>query len=854
MILVRSLLALAAWTPALPAAPQAGPTSSSLPTVTRQDQVQLVSLPSGELVRRTRSEVTGLRALRLPGSEGLALVWEEVDPSGRTTSWYALSLDGQRVSAVRETSYAIAMELVAFDPLDQEPDLEGSPLTWDGEVHLVQFHTQVLAAYRTTLEQMGARVHDHLANHALIVRMTPSVRAAVEALEVVRWVGPFRPELRLEPELLAALRDGELAPRQWYNVAVYERGLEPKRRVAAAVAALGGAARAIFPEGFRFEVELTPEQLVAVMALPDVAGLDRWGPAEIDLDVVRQFSGADALEVATGFSGQGVRGECCDTGIQETHAEFQHDGGVLLHGPNGSYLYHGTQVAGVVFGGGVVPKARGILPQGKIVFARYDDLYNGTKSRYTHTAELLDPAGPYRCVFQTNSWGSPQTSSYTTVSQEMDDILFLHDIVITQSQSNTGSTLSRPQAWAKNIVAVGGVVHNNTVTRNDDSWGGASIGPATDGRIKPDLAHFYDGVYAASDGNTYSEFGGTSNATPCTVGHFGLFFQMWHNNVWNNNATGATVFDSRPSARLARAALINTAGQWAFSGAAHNLTRTHQGWGAADVEKLYETRNTTFWVDETDPVDNLGSRSYQVDVAASAPELKVTLVYRDPKAVSFAGVHRINDLSLRVTSPGGTVYWGNYGLKASMWSVAGGSENHLDVVENVFVQDPEPGAWTLEVLGTDVNTDVVPGVPGNNADFALWATGVEDPCPGPGTYCTAKITSQLTLPAIGWTGTTSQAANDLVVTLDQAVPNKNGIPFWGVQPAAIPFQGGTLCAGGNVTRGPLTPTDGQGAAAYSVPISPAMIGTTRYYQWWFRDPQAAFGSGLSDGLAVTFCP
>ena len=31
---------------------------------------------------------------------------------------------------------------------------------------------------------------------------------------------------------------------------------------------------------------------------------------------------------------------------------------------------------------------------------------------------------------------------------EMDDILFDNDILITQSQSNTGSKYSRPQAWA----------------------------------------------------------------------------------------------------------------------------------------------------------------------------------------------------------------------------------------------------------------------------------------------------------------------------------------------------------------------------------------------------------------------
>jgi hypothetical protein len=35
-----------------------------------------------------------------------------------------------------------------------------------------------------------------------------------------------------------------------------------------------------------------------------------------------------------------------------------------------------------------------------------------------------------------------------------------------------------------------------------------------------------------------------------------------------------------------------------------------------------------------------------------------------------------------------------------------------------------------------------------------------------------------------------------------------------------------------------------------------MIGTSRYYQVWFRDPAHPDGTGvcLSDALAVVFCP
>jgi hypothetical protein len=44
----------------------------------------------------------------------------------------------------------------------------------------------------------------------------------------------------------------------------------------------------------------------------------------------------------------------------------------------------------------------------------------------------------------------------------------------------------------------------------------------------------------------------------------------------------------------------------------------------------------------------------------------------------------------------------------------------------------------------------------------------------------------------------------------------------------------------------------------SVPFSvpPGLVGSTRYFQYWFRDPQdpAGYGYGLSGGLQVEFYP
>jgi hypothetical protein len=130
---------------------------------------------------------------------------------------------------------------------------------------------------------------------------------------------------------------------------------------------------------------------------------------------------------------------------------------------------------------------------------------------------------------------------------------------------------------------------------------------------------------------------------------------------------------------------------------------------------------------------------------------------------------------------------------------------------------------------------------------------LEPVCPGPSTYCTSKITSTFSVPSVGSVGSPSQAAGGFSVTLDGAVANKNAVPFWSPNQNSMPFNGGFLCVGAPLTRGPLMVTSPSGTGSLPVTITPAMVGTTLNYQWWFRDPGDATGVGLSNGLSVTFC-
>jgi serine protease AprX len=670
--------------------------------------------------------------LTIPGGAARVAIWSETSAGGRVER-YAIAPDGGDFLPARDARTELMLRHGVFDPLRDGAPRPLSALAAPAAARLfvVQFRTQTLEDYRALLRGAGAEPRLFLPWQAEVYEMDPVVAAAVATLPFVRWVGPFLPEYKLDETLLEAFRRG--APptdaRLRLNVLSTVRGPAGQQPVLRLAAALGAEVFEFSPETHLLAMEIDFYALPRLVASDAVQWVDFWSAPEQDMDLARQFHGATFLESVAGYTGAGVRVEVMDGGCDVGHPDLVNH---LLHGTNTPDA-HGTCTSGIVAGSGAGnAAARGVMPDALLIVADYS--YYSGGSRYAHSAELQNPALPYRAVLQSNSWGGARTRSYTSVSQNMDLILFDQQrLSILQSQSNAGNQDSRPEAWAKNVISVGGVYHYNTLSKTDDRWNsGGSIGPAADGRIKPDVASFYDatlctdmvGTAGYASGNYYSSFGGTSGATPITAGHLGLIYELWADAAFGNAAPGATVFDDRPHNTTAKALLINTASQWTFSGSSHDLTRTHQGWGHADLANAWDLRNAMLIVDESDVLANLQSKSYSVSVAAGTPALKATMVFRDPPGTTSSVLHRINDLDLKVTAPGGTVYWGNQGLLAAMWSAPGGAPNTVDTVENVFVQNPTAGDWTIEVIAAELNQDAHVETGALDADYALVVSGV----------------------------------------------------------------------------------------------------------------------------------
>ncbi len=688
-----------------------------------------LSLGKGAAFHTADGTVSNTRVFGVPGTPTVLATWDQRSGAG-VTHWYAISLTGNGFDAVRQTDYTIRLRYASFDPLTQgEPAMPEALQSPQTNVYIVQFWTMPLESMREAIAALGGSVVQYMPEQSHIVRMSPEAAAQVAALPYVRWVGKNHAAYKLEEPVLAMLNaDGPANAGSVYTIMALDRGPADQNALGAFIQQLGGQVRGTNPYAYNMQVVLSPEQLRQVMQRDEAYFIETWGPGGTDMDIARQIGGAHNYLSGLGFKGQGVRGEVFDTEVSAAHPQWNGQA-PLYHGANGNAGTHGSSCYGINFAtGNGNAQATGMCPEREQgIFAFYANWSPfGGQPRHLLTQQSVDPAQPYKSSYQTSSVGSPQITTYSAVSAETDDYLFLYDYLSCQSQSNTGNQTSRPQAWAKNIVSVGALDHMDTLSRADDNQSGASFGPASDGRIKPDLLHFYDSIFTTTAGSGYTQFGGTSGATPITAGHFGLLFQMVHQGVIPGLDPGSTVFASRPKMVTAKALMMNNAYQynWLAGGAGAGLTRARQGWGMADVRRIYDMRNKTVVHNEDYALAPLETKTYNIVVSAGEPELRITMAYVDPQGnPANQSQHRVNDLTLRVVSPADAVYYGNSGATAGLYTTAGGVANVKDTVEMVYVQNPTPGTWTVEVRGDAIIQDSRPETPGLNADYALVVTG-----------------------------------------------------------------------------------------------------------------------------------
>ncbi len=488
-------------------------------------------------------------------------------------------------------------------------------------------------------------------------------------------------------------------------------------------------------------VWLPKEQISALAAEEAVLWIEP-GPEPLtqNNDGVREAMQVDALyDAPYNLSGAGVRVFVFDAGtVRATHSTFNDgsDSRVTLIDSTIQH-YHATHVAGIVAGDGNGGRAQGVAPAATILSAGYEQI-TGTMFFWDNAgdieADYARARNQYAADFATNSLGSNTAANGYPCSREGDygvtsslldgivrgDNAAVGDAVLmswangneriggtfTPGRCGQNYATTAPPACAKNPIHVGAINSDHETMTSFSSWG-----PCDDGRLKPivsapgcQLGREYDdtetGVYSSMSTNddAFEAHCGTSMAAPAAAGVLALMMEDWR-------AQGYGGTYDRPLPALFKAMLIHTAQDLGPDGPDYSY-----GYGKINAKAAVDLIRAGNALGAAGPV-NWGTESiaqgetdgFTVDVPVGAPAFKVSLAWDDYAAAAYTTNALVNDLNLEVVAPDGVVHYYPFVLNpAAPYAAATTGVNTVDNQEQVIVENPVAGVWTVRVVGAAV--------------------------------------------------------------------------------------------------------------------------------------------------------
>jgi len=407
---------------------------------------------------------------------------------------------------------------------------------------------------------------------------------------------------------------------------------------------------------------------------------------------------------------------------------------------------HGTHVAGTIAGNSQTALTSntgrycGVAPGAQLAVV---DLAVGEDESLAipTSADLLFGPGYYAGArISSNSWGSFFTpgdqGSYS--SSDIDGYLYSHmDSTVFFAAGNGGDTpyAVSMEAQGKNTVAVGSSETTLDSSSIDNLAWYSSFGPAYDGRTKPDIVCPGDSVNsanAAGDGSQSCSTTiktGTSQATPACSGAAALVRQYFSDSTFfanycsqgsaSSSSTGCSGFS--PSGVLVKAVMVHAGTQLVLyentqSGSSQGLGAPPdymQGFGRVSLSNVLPLPQLSqapysffLFVDDQTSLSSYSQASYTLTVTDASLPVKATLVWYDPpNQDGITTPALLHDLDLVLVSPSGAQFLGNGGSTADT----------LNTVEQVLVDGPELGAWTVIVSSQALVT-------ANSQTFSLVAT------------------------------------------------------------------------------------------------------------------------------------
>jgi len=366
------------------------------------------------------------------------------------------------------------------------------------------------------------------------------------------------------------------------------------------------------------------------------------------------------------YTGEGIGVLVRDDGIVGPHIDFE--GRIDNSQASGTGQTHGDGVAGILAGSGNLnPENRGMAAGSTVFVSNY-----GSSFLDATTTSLIANGS---VQITNSSYGNGCNDGYTTTANTVDtQINNTPTLLHVFSAGNSGTSncgygagnqwgnITGGHKQGKNVIATANVNEDGSVVTS------SSKGPATDGRIKPDITAHGAGQISTNENNAYLSFG--------------------------DNFSGRL-----PESALIKAIMLNTANDIGNVGPDFQF-----GWGIVNGLRAAKTIENGHFFNSS--IGQNSNHSRIINVPQNTKQVKVMLYWNDPAATIGVNTALVNDLDLTVISPNGNINQ-PWVLDSTPNSVtlnlpATTGVDRLNNMEQVLINNPAAGIYNVSIDGFNV--------------------------------------------------------------------------------------------------------------------------------------------------------
>lgn len=440
------------------------------------------------------------------------------------------------------------------------------------------------------------------------------------------------------------------------------------------------------------DISVPVDQIVSLSEYPFVKWIEEIPALPVKEDTRgRSLHRSNSLDTQTStgrdYTGENIGVLVRDDGIVGPHIDFQ--GRIDNSSATGTGQTHGDGVSGILTGAGNLdPTKRGMAAGANLFVSNYGSnfLDAATTTRINNGTVLIT----------NSSYGDGCNGGYTNNTVNVDNQMFntpslLHVFSCGNSgTSNCGygagsgwGNITGGHKQGKNVIATANLFFDGSLVNS------SSRGPAYDGRIKPDIAANGQNQLSTNENNLYLSFGGTSGAAPGIAGVSAQLYQAYQ------EANGGVL----PSSALIKATLLNTTNDAGNVGPDYKF-----GWGIVNGLRagllIEEGRHLTSSVAQGN------TNTHTIAVPVGTKQVRFMLYWADPAAMNGASTALVNDLDLVVTDPASATLlpWilNPAPNAAALDAPATNGADHLNNMEQVLINNPAAGNYTLDISGFSV--------------------------------------------------------------------------------------------------------------------------------------------------------